>query len=83
MQECRDENEIYNYQKIQLSNDKFINEILGGELDLTFDAKVACKQASKWSGQKRKLASEANQAWPPLVSLLQWQIQGGLPPSYF
>ena len=33
MQECRDESEIYNYQRIQLSNNKFINEILGGTLD--------------------------------------------------
>ena len=28
MQECRDECEIYNYQRIQLSNNKFINRIL-------------------------------------------------------
>ena len=26
--------EIYNYQRIQLSNDKFINGILAGMLDL-------------------------------------------------
>ena len=30
MQKCRDESEIYKYQRIQLSNDKFINEILRG-----------------------------------------------------
>ena len=30
MQECRHESEIYNYQQIQLSNNKFINVILGG-----------------------------------------------------
>ena len=35
MQECRDESEIYNYQRIQLSNNKFINVILGVMLDLT------------------------------------------------
>ena len=35
MQECRDESEIYNYQQIQLLNDKFINNgILGSTLDL-------------------------------------------------
>jgi len=32
MQEWRDESEIYNYQRIQLSNNKFINEILGVRL---------------------------------------------------
>lgn len=32
MQECRDESDIYNCKWIQLSNDKFINEILGGKL---------------------------------------------------
>ena len=32
MQECRDESEIYNYQRIQLSNNKFINVILGVRL---------------------------------------------------
>ena len=26
----RDESEIYNYQRIQLSNNKFLNRILGG-----------------------------------------------------
>ena len=36
MQECRDESEIYNYQRIQLSNTKFINVILGGTLDLAW-----------------------------------------------
>ena len=30
MQECRDESEIYNFQHIQVSNNKFINGILGG-----------------------------------------------------
>ena len=35
MQEYRDESEIYNSQLIQLSNNKFINDILGGMLDLT------------------------------------------------
>ena len=30
MQECRDESEIYNYQHIQVSNNKFIDGILGG-----------------------------------------------------
>ena len=34
MQECRHESEIYDYQQIQLSNNKFINVILGGTLDL-------------------------------------------------
>ena len=34
MQECEDESEIYNYRRIQLSNNKFINGILGGTLDL-------------------------------------------------
>ena len=34
MQECIDESEIYNHQWIQPSNNKFINEILGGTLDL-------------------------------------------------
>ena len=34
MQEGRHESEIYNYQWIQLSNNKFINVILGGTLDL-------------------------------------------------
>ena len=33
-EESRDESEIYNYQRIQLSNNKFINRILGGTLDL-------------------------------------------------
>ena len=32
MQECRDETEIYNYQEIQLSKNKFINGILGDTL---------------------------------------------------
>ena len=32
MQECRDESEIYNYQQIQLSNNKLINEMLGVRL---------------------------------------------------
>ena len=32
IQECRDESDIYNCKWIQLSNDKFINEILGGKL---------------------------------------------------
>ena len=38
MQECRDESEIYNYQRIQLLNNKlkFINGILGGTLDLAW-----------------------------------------------
>ena len=36
MQECRDETEIYNYQRIQVSNNKFINGILGGTLDLAW-----------------------------------------------
>ena len=35
MREYRDESEIYNSQLIQLSNNKFINDILGGMLDLT------------------------------------------------
>ena len=30
MKECRDESEIYNYQRIQLLNNKFINGILAG-----------------------------------------------------
>ena len=34
MQENGDESEIYNYQQIQLSNNKFINGIFGGTLDL-------------------------------------------------
>ena len=34
MQECRDESEICNYQRIQFSNNKFINGILGGTHDL-------------------------------------------------
>ena len=29
MQECRDETDVYNYQRIQPSNNKFINAILG------------------------------------------------------
>ena len=29
MQQCRDEFEIYNYQRIRLSNNKLINGILG------------------------------------------------------
>jgi len=32
MQECRDESEIYNYQRIQLSNNKFINGAWGVRL---------------------------------------------------
>ena len=36
MQEYREESEIYNYQWIQLSNNKFINGILGGTLDLAW-----------------------------------------------
>ena len=35
-QEYRDESEIYKDQWIQLSNNKFINEILGGTLDLAW-----------------------------------------------
>ena len=31
MQECRDESEIYNYQRIQLLNNQFINVILEGK----------------------------------------------------
>ena len=34
MHECRDESEIYSYQQIQLSTDKFINGILWSMLDL-------------------------------------------------
>ena len=34
VRECRDESEIYNYQWIQLLNNKFINDILRGTLDL-------------------------------------------------
>ena len=34
MQEYRDESEIYDYPCIQLSNNKFINTILGGTFDL-------------------------------------------------
>ena len=30
MQKCKDESEIYNYQRIQLWNSKFINGIMGG-----------------------------------------------------
>ena len=33
MQERKDESQIYNYQRIQLSNDKFMNGILAGMLD--------------------------------------------------
>ena len=33
MQERRDESEIYNFQWIQIWNNKFINGILGGTLD--------------------------------------------------
>ena len=36
MQEFRDESEIYNCQWIQLLNNKFINGILGGTLDLAW-----------------------------------------------
>ena len=36
VQEYRDESEIYKDQWIQLSNNKFINEILGGTLDLAW-----------------------------------------------
>ena len=34
----KDESEIYNYQWIQLSNNKFINGILGGTLDLAWES---------------------------------------------
>ena len=30
IQECRDESEIYNYQRIRLSKNEFVNRILGG-----------------------------------------------------
>ena len=36
MQEFRDESEIYNYQGIQLSNNKYIKGMLGGTLDLAW-----------------------------------------------
>ena len=36
MWECRDESEIHKYQRIQPSNNKFINGILGGTLDLAW-----------------------------------------------
>ena len=36
MQECRDESEIYNYQRIQLLNNKFINGILYWGVRLTW-----------------------------------------------
>ena len=36
MQERRAESEIYNYQRIQLSNNKFIDGSLGGTLDLAW-----------------------------------------------
>ena len=36
MQEYRDESEIYNYQRIQLSNNTLINGIFGGTLDLAW-----------------------------------------------
>ena len=36
MQECIDESEIYNYQQIHPLNNKLINGILGGTLDLAW-----------------------------------------------
>ena len=48
MQECRDESEIYNCQWTQLSNNKFIDGILGVCLTLldcknTVHAKLKCR----------------------------------------
>ena len=42
MQECRDESEIKNYQRIQLSNDALINGILGSTLDLACHVLSSC-----------------------------------------
>ena len=36
LQECRDKPEIFNYQRIQLSNNKFTNGFLGGTLNLAW-----------------------------------------------
>ena len=36
LQECRDKPEIFNYQRIQLSNNKFTNGFLGGKLNLAW-----------------------------------------------
>ena len=45
MQECRDESEIYSYQRIQLSvNIKFINVILGVTLDCNMLFQISRKK---------------------------------------
>ena len=56
MQECTDESEIYNYQRIQFSNNKFIWNLWGGGIRLTWlDWKSKHKQGCvRYSGSSRK-----------------------------
>ena len=57
MQECRDESEIYNYKRIQLSNNKFINGVMGGTLDLTWPGltvTVAYKNLILWLSRRHQ-----------------------------
>ena len=46
MQECTDESNIYNYQRIQLSNNKFINGIFGVRLTWV-DCNIIDNQANQ------------------------------------
>ena len=57
MQECRHESENYNYQRIQLSNNKFINVILGGTLDLRWESGKKGTQFSSFMLWGRKILS--------------------------
>ena len=49
MQECRDESDIYNYQRIQLSNNKFIMGAWGVRLTW-LDGKKPWHTEQFWSG---------------------------------
>ena len=63
IQECRDQSEIYNYQRIQLLNNKFINGFLGDTLDLVWlwDTPFPCMGISRLPG----LSLAINTGRPP------------------
>ena len=61
IQECRDESEIYNYQRIQLSNNRLINGSLGGTLDCN---KFGLSSTQPWvSGLSYKNICQAEKRW--------------------
>ena len=70
-QECKNESEIYNYQRIQLSNDKFINRNL--EESLTwFDCNSINIPAAKrlsvgWAAATQNLSCSLLKVWTPVL----------------